>query len=117
MRGIHVLGFGTTAAARPSRHESFVAFANYRYLGWAALVAAASIVVYLVDRPYGTRYGGTWAGYVVHEGGIRQVVRRVAAPAAIRWTEETKRALLGVWGRWSPGRLDDRCLSHTWPAR
>jgi len=65
MRGIHVLGLGTTAAARPSRHESFVAFANYRYLGWAALVAAASIVVYLVDRPYGTRYGGTWAGYVL----------------------------------------------------
>jgi hypothetical protein len=60
-------------------------------------------------------YPGTWAGYVVHEGGIRQVVRRVAAPDAIRWTEATKRALFGIWGRWSPGRLEDRCLTHVWP--
>ena len=60
-------------------------------------------------------YPGTWAGYAVHEGGIRQVVRRVAAPDAIRWTEATKRALFGIWGRWSPGRLDDRCLTHIWP--
>ncbi|MCU1372831.1 MAG: hypothetical protein JWO68_117 [Actinomycetia bacterium] len=58
---------------------------------------------------------GTWAGYVVHEGGIRQVVRRVMAPDVLRWTETTKRALFGIWGRWSPGSLDDRCLSHPWP--
>jgi predicted phosphodiesterase len=62
-------------------------------------------------------YPGTWAGYVVHEGGIRQVVRRVAAPTAIRWTESTKRALFGIWGWWSPGQLDDRCLTHPWPNR
>ena len=60
-------------------------------------------------------YPGTWAGYVVHEGGIRQVVRRVAAPDAIRWTESTKRALLGIWGRWSPGTLTDRCFTHRLP--
>jgi hypothetical protein len=59
---------------------------------------------------------GTWAGYVVHEGGIRQVVRRVMAPDVLGWTEATKRALFGVWGRWSPGSLDDRCISHPWPA-
>lgn len=57
---------------------------------------------------------GTWAGYVVHEGGIRQVVRRVMAPDVLRWTEDTARALLGIWGRWSPGRLGDRCLTHHW---
>jgi hypothetical protein len=61
-------------------------------------------------------YPGTWAGYAVHEGGIRQVVRRVAAPAAIAWTERTKRALGGVWGLWAPGRREARCFSHTWPA-
>jgi 3',5'-cyclic-AMP phosphodiesterase len=60
-------------------------------------------------------YPGTWAGYAVHEGGIRQVVRRVAAPDAIRWTESTKRALFGIWGRWSPGTLGDRCFTHVWP--
>ena len=60
-------------------------------------------------------YPGTWAGYAVHEGGIRQVVRRVAAPDAIAWTERTRRAVLGIWGLWAPGRRSERCFSHTWP--
>jgi Icc protein len=60
-------------------------------------------------------YPGAWAGYVVHEGGIRQVVRRIEAPSVIRWNESTKRALFGIWGRWSPGRLSDRCRTHDWP--
>lgn len=59
-------------------------------------------------------YPGTWAGYVVHEGGIRQVVRRVAAPAAIAWTEATGRSVLRVWKRWSTGGIADRCFSHVW---
>lgn len=59
-------------------------------------------------------YPGTWGGYVVHEGGIRQVVRRVAAPDAIVWTEATRRSVLRIWARWSPGRISDRCFSHTW---
>ena len=62
-------------------------------------------------------YPGTWAGYVVHEGGIRQVVRRVAAPDVLAWTDRTARAALGAWGRWSPGTLDDRCFTHVWPTR
>lgn len=62
-------------------------------------------------------YPGTWAGYAVHEGGIRQVVRRVSRTDCIRWTEYTRWAALGLWGRWSPGRLDDRCFSLTWPDR
>ncbi len=57
---------------------------------------------------------GVWAGYAVHEGGIRQVVRRIAAPAAISWTEYSRGALRGLWGMWSPGRLDERCISHAW---
>lgn len=59
-------------------------------------------------------YPGTWAGYVVHEGGIRQVVRRVSTPDVLAWTERTKRAALGTWGMWSPGRLSDRCFNVTW---
>ncbi len=62
-------------------------------------------------------YPGTWAGYAVHEGGIRQVVRRVAAPKAIQWTQRIRRVLLGVWGLWTPGLLADRCFSHNWPHR
>ena len=60
-------------------------------------------------------FPGTWAGYVVHEGGIRQVVRRIARPDVLRWTERSAAAAFGLWSRWSPGTLDDRCFPHTWP--
>jgi predicted phosphodiesterase len=60
-------------------------------------------------------YPGTWTGYAISDGGIRQVVRRVAAPDVIRWTEVTGRAMGGVWRRWSPGTLDERCFTHPWP--
>jgi predicted phosphodiesterase len=59
-------------------------------------------------------YPGTWAGYLVYEGGVIQTVRRVMAPDAIRWTQRTARMCGGAWGRWSPGRLADRCITRTW---
>jgi predicted phosphodiesterase len=62
-------------------------------------------------------YPGTWAGYAVHEGGIRQVVRRVAAPPAISWCESTYWAMAGVWGWWAPGARRARCFTHPWPER
>jgi len=62
-------------------------------------------------------YPGTWAGYLVYEGGIVQTVRRVMARDAIRWTEQTARMFGGAWGRWSPGRLEDRAISHAWGNR
>jgi 3',5'-cyclic AMP phosphodiesterase CpdA len=62
-------------------------------------------------------YPGVWAGYAIHEGGVRQVVRRVAAPDCLAWTERTAEALHGLWGRWTRGRLADRCLVHVWPPR
>ena len=60
---------------------------------------------------------GVWAGYAVHEGGIRQVVRRANAPSAISWHEYSRRALLGLWGRWAPGPIGQRCFTHQWPQR
>lgn len=62
-------------------------------------------------------YPGQWAGYAVYEDGIRQVVRRTARPDVIAWTEMTRRALGGVWGRWSRGSLSDRCWTLEWPDR
>lgn len=59
-------------------------------------------------------YPGTWGGYVVHEGGIRQVVRRVSDPECLPWLERSRWAAGGAWARWSPGRLDDRCFTHPW---
>jgi predicted phosphodiesterase len=58
---------------------------------------------------------GTWGAYTAYATGIVQVVRRVAEPDAIRWTERTASVLFGSWGRWSPGRLSDRCFVHLWP--
>ncbi len=58
---------------------------------------------------------GVWAGYVVHDGGLRQVVRRAAAPDAISWHEYSRRALLGVWEWWAQGPLEQRCFTVTWP--
>jgi hypothetical protein len=60
---------------------------------------------------------GVWAGYAVHEGGIRQVVRRVAEPACLAWTERCRHSLFGLWGPWAAGRLPWRCFSLTWPTR
>jgi predicted phosphodiesterase len=60
-------------------------------------------------------FPGVWAGYVVHEGGIRQVVRRVSPPDVLTWTDYTAGAVLGAWGLWSPGLLTHRCFSHVWP--
>lgn len=59
-------------------------------------------------------YPGTWAGYHVHDGGITQVVRRIARPDVMAWTEYTAEAVLGVWAHYSPGRLNDRCLTLPW---
>lgn len=57
---------------------------------------------------------GVWAGYVVHEGGIRQVVRRIAAPDTVEWHEYSRGAVLGLWSPWAAGNVANRCLTHTW---
>ena len=57
---------------------------------------------------------GTWAGYLVYEGGIVQTVRRIMDPDVTEWTERTRRTALGIRGLWSLGRLADRSFSHTW---
>jgi predicted phosphodiesterase len=62
-------------------------------------------------------YPGVWAGYIAHEGGIRQVVRRTADPQVIAWTERCAGALMGWWRYWSRGSLDARCFSHSWAQR
>ncbi len=59
-------------------------------------------------------FPGTWSGYVVHEGGIRQVVRRISDPTCLPWLDHTARAGGGFWEMWSPGTLDDRCFSLAW---
>lgn len=55
-------------------------------------------------------YPGVWGGYAVHEGGIRQVLRRVERSTCLHWTERTRRGALTAWARWAPGTLEDRCF-------
>ncbi len=57
-------------------------------------------------------YPGTWTQYLACEGGLVQVTRRIEAPEALGWTEQTGRALGGLWARYSTSRLADRC--HVW---
>ncbi len=57
---------------------------------------------------------GVWAGYVVYEGGMRQVVRRIVGPDIIEWHEYSKNAVGSLWGRYAPGTLAQRCLVHNW---
>jgi len=59
-------------------------------------------------------FPGVWAGYVLAEGGLRQVVRRVSRPDCLAWTDHTRRAAAGLWGFIGIGRLDSRCFNLSW---
>jgi hypothetical protein len=75
MRGANAIaGALSRRPDRPSRHESFLAYRHYRYLGAAVLLVAASVALYVLDRPFGARYGGTWAGYTLGTIGAALIV-------------------------------------------
>ena len=60
-------------------------------------------------------FPGAWTGYAVHEGAIRQVVRRTSVPDVMAWTDRSRRAVLGLWPLWSSGLRHWRCFTHPWP--
>ncbi len=59
-------------------------------------------------------YPGVWGSYDVFEGGLVQVNRRIEAPDCAEWLEFSRRCAGGTWGRWTPGRLDDRRFAVSW---
>ena len=59
-------------------------------------------------------FPGAWAEYRVFEGGVLQVLRRIAAPEALAWTERTRAMFAGLYPAYSFGALDDRCFP-IWP--
>ena len=61
-------------------------------------------------------YPGAWAGYLAGPDAVVQVVRRVADPEALRWTESTRSTVANVWGKWSAGSIDHRSFHHPWPS-
>lgn len=49
-----------------SMHQSILVYRSFRYLKWAALLVLASIVAYVLHRPYaGVPNGGSWLGYTL----------------------------------------------------
>ena len=59
-------------------------------------------------------YPGAWAEYRIHEGGYTQIVRRIAAPAALAWTEQTRSMFGGLYRDYALGAQSDRCFSEAW---
>jgi 3',5'-cyclic AMP phosphodiesterase CpdA len=57
-------------------------------------------------------YPGAWAEYRVYEGGYTQMVRRIGAPAAMHWTEQTREMFAGLYRDYALGSLADRCFTH-----
>jgi Icc protein len=59
-------------------------------------------------------YPGTWAEYRVYEGGYTQLARRIATPAAMAWTEQTRAMFAGLYRDYALGRQGDRCFTQHW---
>jgi 3',5'-cyclic-AMP phosphodiesterase len=57
-------------------------------------------------------FPGAWAEYRVYEGGYTQVMRRVAGPAARRWSELGRTMIQGWYRDLVLGTIDDRCFTH-----
>jgi 3',5'-cyclic-AMP phosphodiesterase len=57
-------------------------------------------------------YPGAWAEYRVYEGGFTQVMRRVATPAAMAWSELGRTMIQGWYRDLVLGPVDARCFTH-----
>jgi hypothetical protein len=47
------------------RHESFLVYARFRFLKIAVGASVLAAILYAADKPYGSRYGGSWAGWTL----------------------------------------------------
>ena len=57
-------------------------------------------------------YPGAWAEYRVYEGGYTQVMRRVADPAAVAWSEQARTMIQGIYRDLVLGDIDARCFTE-----
>jgi hypothetical protein len=55
------------------RHQSFLAYARYRYLKIAVAAVVIACAAYLWHRPPNGPYGGTWLGYTLGTIGALQI--------------------------------------------
>ncbi len=95
-----------------NRRENIVGyFAGHTHRNRVRRFAAAREVPF-VEVACTKDYPGAWGEYRVHEGGFTQVVRRAAAPAAMAWTEKTRRMFAGLYRDYALGPLGDRCFTE-----
>ena len=59
-------------------------------------------------------FPGSWAEYRVFEGGILQIHRRIASPAALAWSESCRAMVDGLYPAYAFGSVADRCFP-IWP--
>lgn len=58
-------------------------------------------------------FPGNWAEYQVCEQGILQITHRISSPAALAWSEQTRRMFNGTYCDYAFGQLSDRCYVVT----
>ena len=74
------------------RHQSFLVYDNFRWLKICFAITLASILLYILDEPYGPRYGGTWAGYILGIAGAGLIIW-------LTWFGYRKRSYIDLHGR------------------
>ena len=74
------------------RHQSFLVYDNFRWLKICFAIIVASILLYILDEPYGPRYGGTWAGYILGIAGAGLIFW-------LTWFGYRKRSYIDLHGR------------------
>lgn len=91
-----------TVDARPTRHESFLAYEHFRFLKWAVWLVLGAIVLFAAVRPYGTPYGGGWTGYTLGTVGALLILW-------LTWFGYRKRTYAA-----NHGRLASRLSAHVY---
>jgi Icc protein len=99
-----------------ARRPALVAYAaGHTHRNRVVHVAASGDVPY-AEVAATKDFPGAWAEYRVFEGGILQVLHRIADPAALRWTERTRSMYAGLYAEYAFGELGDRCFA-IWPRK
>ena len=91
-----------------SRHDNIVGY----FAGHTHTNRALHDGVPFVEVACAKDYPGAWAEYRVYEGGYTQVMRRLAAPAAMSWSEAGRTMIQGWYRDLVLGTIADRCFTH-----
>jgi predicted phosphodiesterase len=98
-----------------TRHPNLVGyFAGHTHRNRVRLIPSTGNVPW-VEVSATKDFPGAWAEYRVFDGGILQVMHRIASPDALRWTERTRQMFGGLYPQYSFGEMKDRCFVVTQP--